>query len=65
MMDERPVTALFRVVDRNPAHVRVVVWVGRNVGARGKSGELVFRVDEWDRVRAWLGRLDPDVVVEE
>jgi hypothetical protein len=63
-MDERPVSMLFRVVDWNPAHVRVGVWVGRNVGARGKSGELVFRVDEWDHVRERLLAL-PDVEIED
>jgi hypothetical protein len=48
------VSMLFRVVDRNPAHVRVRVWVGRNVGARGKAGELVFRADEWEEIRRTL-----------
>lgn len=45
---------LFRVIDRNPAHVRVGVWAGRQIGSRGKSGELVFRTDEWVAIRDLL-----------
>lgn len=46
-MERRPVTCAVRLVDRNPGHVRVAVWAGRNEGARGHAGELVFRADEW------------------
>lgn len=47
-----PVTVAFREVSRNPRHVRVQMFVGRNEGARGNSGEVVLRTDEWDEIRA-------------
>lgn len=46
----RAVSAGVRVVGRNPEHVTVVVFAGRNPGARGNSGSLVFRADEWDEL---------------
>lgn len=46
-MQRHPVSCAVRLVSRNPGHVRVAVFAGRNEGARGHSGELVFRADEW------------------
>lgn len=45
--ERRAVSCAVRVVSRNPGHTRVSVFSGRNEGARGHSGELVFRTDEW------------------
>lgn len=42
----RVVTAAMRVDWENPGHTGVTVFVGRNPGARGHSGSLVFRSDE-------------------
>lgn len=50
-MPSRSVTLLFREVSRNPSHVRVSVFVGRNVQARGHAGVLTLRTDEWDETR--------------
>ena len=49
-MEGRPVTILLREVRRNPGHVRIRVFVGRQPGARGVAGELTLRVDEWDEI---------------
>lgn len=43
----RPVSCAVRVTSRNEGHTTVTVWAGRNEGARGNSGKLVFRTDEW------------------
>ena len=51
-----PVTAAVRLDSANPGHAKVSVFVGRNEGARGHSGTLTFRTDEW----AELGRIDSD-----
>lgn len=51
-----PVTAALRVVDSNPGHTRVQVFVGRNTGGRGSAGTLTFRTDEWRE----LGTPDSD-----
>ena len=56
----RHVTITFREDERNEAHVRVSVFVGRNPGARGHSGQLVLRTDEWDEARVWLDTLGDD-----
>lgn len=48
MTDRDPVTVGIRVDDRNVAHTRVSVFVGRNEDARGHAGHLVLRTDEWD-----------------
>lgn len=53
-VDSAPVTVTFREDDRNDAHVRVSVFIGRNEGARGHAGQLVMRTDEWDEARPWL-----------
>lgn len=45
-------TVMFREVDRNPGHVRITVWIGRNHGARGNAGTLTLRTDEWDELIA-------------
>lgn len=52
--DPRPVTVMFREDGRNPGHARVSVFVGRQPGARGHSGQLVLRTDEWDELRRVL-----------
>lgn len=63
-MDES-VSVGFRENTRNPGHVRVSVFVGRNEGARGHSGEIVIRTDEWDELvdRINRGGLDDYVTV--
>lgn len=48
----RPATIAYRVIARNPAHVVVVIFAGRTEGARGNAGQLTFRADEWDALRA-------------
>lgn len=53
-----PVTWLFVEIDRNEAHVRVNVFIGRQPGSRGRAGELVLRTDEWDELRGRLRSLD-------
>lgn len=52
--DPRPVTAHLREDGRNPGHARVSVFIGRQPGARGHSGQLVLRTDEWEELRAML-----------
>ncbi len=47
-MTTQVVTMGFRESDRNPGHVVIQVFAGRNVGARAQSGSLLFRTDEWD-----------------
>lgn len=44
------VTVLLREDARNPGHVRIRVFVGRNPGSRGCAGQLVLRTDEWDEI---------------
>jgi len=51
---QSPVTAGVKVVDRNPGHVRLSVYSGRNPYARGHSGTLTVRTDEWPEFRARL-----------
>ena len=64
----QPVTFLFRVNDRNPAHTRFSVFAGRNVGSRGHAGELTMRTDEFDEFErifkgsSTLAGLNPDAV---
>lgn len=50
MNGERPVSAMLRVDSENPGHTTVTVFAGRNPGARGHSGTLVFRTDEWNEL---------------
>lgn len=45
------VTLAFREEFRNPAHVTVGVFVGRNKGSRGRAGTLTLRADEWDEMQ--------------
>ena len=56
MSDERPVLLGFRDATEHPGHKRIQLFAGRNEGARGNSGTLVFRDDEWPAVRAALMR---------
>lgn len=49
-----PVTIAFREDARNPAHVSLSVFIGRNEGARGLAGHLVVRTNEWDELRTLL-----------
>jgi hypothetical protein len=51
-----PVTVHVMEDSRNDGHVRARVFIGRNAGSRGKSGELVMRTDEWDELRGDLER---------
>jgi hypothetical protein len=46
------VTVMMREVWRNPGHTGVQIFVGRNPGARGCSGEVTMRTDEWDELAA-------------
>ncbi len=46
----RPVTIALREDSRNPGHVTLSVFTGRNEGARGHSGTIVMRTDEWDEL---------------
>lgn len=48
----RHVTVRMQERSRNSGHVRVKVWAGRDPGHRGLCGELTFRTDEWDELRA-------------
>ena len=48
----RPVTIAFREDSRNPGHVTLSVFTGRNEGARGHGGTIVMRTDEWDELCA-------------
>ena|GEM_PF-6382058 len=45
-MDDEP-TITFRVDEANHGHVTLSVFIGRNPGARGHSGRLVLRTDEF------------------
>jgi len=54
-----PVTIYLREDDRNPGHTRVSVFVGRHAGARGHSGVLIMRTDEWDEIVDKLRDGDP------
>ena len=40
------VTIAIDIDDQNPGHTRGRLFVGRNPGARGMSGQVVFRTDE-------------------
>ena len=46
----RQATVHLRVFDRNPGHTKAHVFVGRNPDARGNSGVLTFRTDEFDEL---------------
>lgn len=48
--ERREVSCAMRVTARNEGHTTVTVWVGRNEGARGNAGKLVFRTDEWNEL---------------
>jgi hypothetical protein len=39
---------LARVQDRNPAHVRVLVYIGSDFGGFVYTGELTFGAREWE-----------------
>jgi len=51
---ELPVSASGKITDRNAGHVRLTIYTGRNKYARGHSGTLTFRTDEWRELRARL-----------
>lgn len=58
----------FRIIDQNPGHTRVSVFIGENLGARGNSGELIIRTDEWEHFIAWheglqSGQGDPELEI--
>lgn len=59
----RSVSIAFRENSRNPGHVRVSVFIGRNKGARGNSGEIVVRTDEWDELRHQITHEGVDVSI--
>lgn len=46
-MRDDPVSAAIRCDEQGPGHTKVSVFVGRTEGARGHSGVLTFRTDEW------------------
>jgi hypothetical protein len=54
---ERPTKIALRVNDRNPGHVRLSLFVGRNPGSRVHAGEIVVRTDEWDELRDRIERV--------
>lgn len=56
VVSDRPVTAGLRVDSRNEGHVTLSVFVGRNEGARGHSGRITLRADEWRE----FGHVDAD-----
>lgn len=49
-MTANPVSVAFREDERNPGHVKVSVFIGRNPGSRGHSGQITIRTDEWDEM---------------
>lgn len=51
------VSVAFREDERNPAHVTVSVFVGRNEGSRGHAGQITVRADEWDELVTALSLL--------
>ena len=53
---ERPVLLGFRDVTEHPGHKCIQIFAGRNPGARGNAGTVVFRDDEWVEVREALLR---------
>lgn len=72
MVHEHPsfqngVTIAVREISRNPGHVYLSVWMGRDPGARGHCGDLVVRTDEWDDLRhnAQVGGNEFKLLVEE
>jgi hypothetical protein len=53
MMDEMVTLGLRELIHKsNAGHVKVQVFVGRNAGSRGNSGELTIRRDEWEALQA-------------
>lgn len=40
-------SAGYRIDHADSGHVHVSVFVGKRPGARGHSGALIFRTDEW------------------
>ena len=51
-MTDRPLLPIgLQEIRRNPGHVQVQVFIGRNEGARGNSGTLSLRTDEWDELQ--------------
>lgn len=47
----RPLTVGLKVTNWSPGHTTASFFAGRNPDARGRSGELVFRNDEWDELQ--------------
>ncbi len=47
----------FREDERNDAHVRVSVFVGRALRQRGHAGQLTLRSEEWDELADRLAKL--------
>ena len=52
--DQEAVSFRIREKDRNPAHVRLLVYAGRGDGHRALAGELCLRVEEVEPLRAAL-----------
>lgn len=50
-MSDRPVTCTYSVVEQNPGHTRLSVYVGRTPGARGHAGVITLRTDEYEALR--------------
>ncbi|MFA7296298.1 MAG: hypothetical protein WC211_03805 [Dehalococcoidia bacterium] len=50
----KPFTLAFRIEDETPGHVTIGVFSGPGPGRRGKSGTLIFRVEEWPQAEAML-----------
>ena len=50
MPENQTVTIALREESRNPGHVLIGVFIGRNKGSRGRSGTLTLRTDEWDEI---------------
>lgn len=49
----------YRVIDQNPGHTTLALFVGRTPGARGSAGQIIVRTDElevlksagWDEIK--------------
>jgi len=55
MPERRPLVPIgWREVWRNPGHCGVQLFIGRNEGARGNSGEITMRTDEWDELQVFV-----------
>lgn len=59
--DLPPVTFGVRIVDINPAHVRLTLFAGEHPDARGMAGSLTLRRAEYAE---FIDRLRPELVLD-